>query len=128
MEDTKTRVCACNCGCDYKLPSEYADDEIICGACLNNCYEQNNIMDYFINCKDENIVAFANSLMYQVGETLKADETAKDKVCELAGDTSVEQVWENKNYVAMLSTDSAITVLNIVDKRDERQMVSVEVD
>ena len=46
----------------------------------------------------------------------------------MAGDTSVEQLWENIHYVAMLSTDTNITVLNIVHKRDERDMTSVEVD
>jgi|TARA_R100001530_G_scaffold1410_2_gene2561 hypothetical protein len=84
--------------------------------------------NYFINCDDENITALANHLLYQVGEKQPADETAKDVVMRMCGDTSVEQVWQNKSYVAMLSTDSCITVLNIISKKDERGGTSVEVD
>lgn len=39
-----TRRCSCSCGCDYKLEG-YAPDEVICGACLDNCNKgrkQNN--------------------------------------------------------------------------------------
>ena len=86
-----------------------------------------NDKNYFINCSDSNIASFANALLYQVSEKQEADETARDVVQRLAGDTSVEQVWENKKWVAMLSTDSAIVVLNVVEKKDERTMESVEV-
>tara|TARA_R100000501_G_C2522945_1_gene49345 strand:+ start:176 stop:433 length:258 start_codon:yes stop_codon:yes gene_type:complete len=84
-------------------------------------------MDYFVNCTDKNITSFANALLYQVSEKQEANETSRDVVQRLAGDTSVERVWENKKWVAMLSTDSAIVVLNIVEKNDERTMESIEV-
>jgi len=86
-----------------------------------------NDKNYFINCSDSNITSFANALLYQVNEKQEADETASDVVQRLAGDTSVEQVWENKKWVAMLSTDSGIVVLNVVEKKDEKTMESVEV-
>ena len=86
-----------------------------------------NDKNYFINCGDSNITSFANALLYQVNEKQEADETARDVVQRLAGDTSVEQVWENEKWVAMLSTDSGIVVLNVVEKKDERTMENVEV-
>ena len=91
---------------------------------INVCPNDKN---YFINCGDSNITSFANALLYQVSEKQKADETARDVIQRLAGDTSVEQVWENKKWVAMLSTDSGIVVLNVVEKKDEKTMESVEV-
>ena len=99
---------------------------VVIKGLINNNMEKEK-KDYFINCKDENIISFANALLYETGDEQSADETAKDVVARIGGDTSIEQVWENRNYVAMLSTDTNVTVLNIVHKRDERDMESVDV-
>ncbi len=99
---------------------------VVIKGLINNNMEKEQ-KDYFINCTDANIISFANALLYhKVGEQ-SAGETAKEVVIRMAGGTSVEQVWENQYYVAMLSTDTKCAVLNIVDKKDERYMESVNV-
>jgi len=88
--------------------------------------------DYFIHCTDENLISFANALSYQTGEHATADETPKDVIQRHCGSDSVEQVWENKKFVAMLSTEGTpegkFQVLNIVEKKDDRTMQSYEVN
>lgn len=32
----ETRTCACPQGCNYRI-DDYAPDELVCGACLDNC-------------------------------------------------------------------------------------------
>ena len=40
-EDKEIRWCENGCG--YKLPEEYKEDETICGACLDEMEETNDI-------------------------------------------------------------------------------------
>lgn len=84
--------------------------------------------DYFINCNsDKNLIAFSSALSYQTGNHLKADETPKDVIARHCGDTSVEQIWENQHFVMFLSVDSHLSVMNLVEKKDDRTMKSWEV-
>jgi len=82
--------------------------------------------NYFINCSSKSIEYFAAALLSQVNEPNQCLITDEETVMEYAGNTSVEQIYEDENCVLMVSVDFGITVLNIVSKSNEDDIQSIE--
>lgn len=85
-------------------------------------------MEYFKNVSDEQIKLIAKFISWQTGEKINENNTevCKEFIKQNGGDTSIEVLHENKNYLVILSIDSCIELIIAIKKDNFEESQTIE--
>ena len=90
--------------------------------------ELTDISSYFINMDEDDISIFADALSDSLHLSEPHELDIYELVMQYSGDSCVRKVHETDYQLLIVSEDSAITVLNVVDKSTRRIVQSIELE
>jgi hypothetical protein len=82
---------------------------------------------YFTNCQLDVLQAYAKGLVRQCGDKGDEERSVLDIVVEYSGDIEVKQLYRNEYIAMVLSRDSCIEVVNVVDLTKNEIVDSFEI-